>query len=97
MSVKWFFSLETGAELNPEGQACMTPENSKMIWDYIRGAGDKLIGRLPPSNRHPGGRNSYAHVAICVKHKFGGSYKDLPDEIIEEIIEYIDWLVENPS
>tara|TARA_B100000029_G_scaffold52486_1_gene47690 strand:- start:289 stop:516 length:228 start_codon:yes stop_codon:yes gene_type:complete len=75
----------------------MTPENSKMIWSYIQAAGDRLVGRLPPSDRHPKGRNPYAHVAICVKHKFGMSYKELPDEMAQDVIEYIDWLVENPS
>tara|TARA_B100000287_G_scaffold2056_2_gene2060 strand:- start:1285 stop:1512 length:228 start_codon:yes stop_codon:yes gene_type:complete len=75
----------------------MTPENSKMVWDYMQGAGDRLAGKLPRSHRHPGGRNPYAHVAICVKHKFGHSYKDLPDDMVDEILEYVDWLVENPS
>ena len=56
-----------------------------------------MAGKLPRSHRHPGGRNPYAHVAICVKHKFGHSYKDLPDDMVDEILEYVDWLVENPS
>ncbi|HIA25684.1 MAG: hypothetical protein CXX81_03980 [Methanobacteriota archaeon] len=75
----------------------MTPENSKKVWAYIQEAGDKLVGKLPPSHRHPSGRNSYAHVAICVKSKFGQSYKELPDERIGDVMEYIDYLVENPS
>ena len=75
----------------------MTPENSKKVWAYIQEAGDKLVGKLPPSHRHPSGRNPYAHVAICVRSKFGQSYKDLPDEQIDEVMEYIDYLVENPS
>ena len=75
----------------------MTPGNSKKIWAYIQEAGDKLVGKLPPSQRHPSGRNPYAHVAICVKHKFGQSYKDLSDEMMDEVIQYIDYLVENPT
>lgn len=75
----------------------MTPENSKIVWEYMQDAGDRLVGILPPSPRHPNGRNPYAHVAICVRHKFGKSYKELPDKMIGRVIEYIDWLVENPS
>jgi len=75
----------------------MSPENSKIVWDYMQEAGVKLVGKLPHSNLHPRGRNPYAHVAICVKGKFGKSYKDLPDEMVQQVIEYVDWLVENPS
>lgn len=75
----------------------ITPENSKIIWSYILQAGERLTGKLPPSQHHPKGRNPYAHVAICVKSKFGRSYKELPDELVSDVIEYIDWLVENPS
>ena len=75
----------------------MTPENAKMVWDYMQSAGDKLVGKLPPSFRHPKGRNPYAHIAICVKGKFNQSYKDIPDEQIDDVFEYIDYLVENPS
>ncbi len=75
----------------------MNEENAKKIWAYIQEAGDKLLGQLPPSRNHPKGRNSYAHVAICVKSKFGQSYKEIPDERFEEVLEYIDYLVENPN
>jgi hypothetical protein len=75
----------------------MNDENSKKIWVYIQGAGDKLLGKLPPSRYHPKGRNPYAHIAICVKKKFGQSYKEIPDDRIDEVIRYIDYLVENPS
>ena len=63
----------------------------------MQSAGDKLVGKLPPSYRHAKGRNPYAHMAICVKGKFNQSYKDIPDEMIDEVFEYIDYLVENPS
>jgi len=75
----------------------MNDENSKKIWVYMQGAGDKLLGKLPPSRYHPKGRNPYAHIAICVKKKFGQSYKEIPDNRIDEVIRYIDYLVENPS
>ncbi|MBD1157126.1 hypothetical protein IDH10_03040 [Pelagibacterales bacterium SAG-MED20] len=43
------------------------------------------------------GRNPYAHVAICVKEKFGNSYKDIPDEQFDEVLKYIDFLRDNPN
>ena len=75
----------------------MNEENSKKIWSYIQEAGDKLVGKLPPSKNHPSGRNPYAHVAICVKSKFNASYKDIPDEQFDDVIKYIELLKENPS
>ena len=75
----------------------MNVENSKKIWKYIQQAGDKLVGKLPPSKYHPKGRNPYAHVAICVKSKFNASYKDIPDTKFEEVIKYINFLKQNPS
>ena len=75
----------------------MNEENSKRIWNYMQEAGDKLVGKLPPSWQHPKGRNPYAHVAICVKGNFGQSYKEIPDEKMQEVMDYIDFLVENPS
>ena len=75
----------------------MNEENSKKIWSYIQEAGDKLVGKLPPSKNHPRGRNPYAHVAICVKSKFSKSYKEIPNDKYQEVLDYIDFLVENPS
>ena len=75
----------------------MNQANSKIIWTYIQEAGDRLVGKLPPSRHHPKGRNPYAHVAICVKARFGQSYKEIPDERIQEVIDYIDYLVDNPN
>jgi hypothetical protein len=41
--------------------------------------------------------HSYTHVALCVKEKFGNSYKDIPDEKFDEVLKYIEFLKENPS
>ncbi|MDA7830352.1 hypothetical protein N9A57_00035 [Candidatus Pelagibacter sp.] len=60
----------------------------------IQEAGLYLNGQLPD---HPKGRNPYAHVAICVKEKFGNSYKDIPDDKFQEVVDYINFLKENPS
>jgi hypothetical protein len=32
-----------------------------------------------------------------VKEKFGNSYKDIPDEQFQEVVDYINFLKENPS
>ena len=75
----------------------MNEENAKKIWAYIQESGDKLVGKLPSARKPPKLRNPYEHVAICVKSKFGHSYKEIPDERMNEVLEYIDYLVENPS
>ena len=36
-------------------------------------------------------------VAICVKSKFSQSYKDIEDEKFNEVVEYIEFLKNNPS
>ena len=68
----------------------MTPENAKLLLGYMQDAGRDLEGRLPISKHHPRGRNPFAHVATCVKRKFGSSYKDIDDSLLENVIEYID-------
>ena len=75
----------------------MSPENSQKLWKMIQEAGDYLQGQLPDHPNHPKGRNPYAHVAICVKEKFGNSYKDIPDEKFDEVVKYIEFLKDNPN
>ena len=75
----------------------MKKENAEKLWKIIQETGDYLQGRLPNHPNHPNGRNPYAHVAICVKEKFGNSYKDIPDNKYEEILRYIEFLKKNPS
>ena len=75
----------------------MNKENAIKLWKIIQEAGDFLAGQLPDHPNHPKGRNSYAHVALCVKEKFGNTYKDIPDEKFNEILEYIEFLKKNPS
>lgn len=67
----------------------MSPELRKQIWAEMQAVGDRLSGILKPDPRHPAGRNPHAHVAGCVKEKFGGSYRDLPDEKADEIREFL--------
>ena len=75
----------------------MNKENASKLWKIIQEAGDYLEGHLPKHPNHPKGRNPYAHVALCVKEKFSLSYKDIPDEKYEEVINYINFLKENPN
>ena len=75
----------------------MNKENASKLWKSIQKAGDYLQNRLPDHPSHPKGRNSYAHVAICIKSKFNASYKDIEDEKFEEVINYIEYLKNNPS
>ena len=75
----------------------MNKENASKLWKTIQEAGNYLKGQLPDHPNHPKGRNPYAHVALCIKEKFKMSYKDIPDEKFEEVLEHIEYLKKNPS
>ena len=75
----------------------MSPENASKLWKMIQKAGDYLRDQLPDHPNHPKGRNSYAHVAICIKSKFNASYKDIDDDKFDEVVKYIEFLKKNPS
>ena len=75
----------------------MNKENANKLWKIIQQAGDYLQSKLPNHPNHPKGRNAYAHVALCVKNKFGLSYKDIIDDDYQKVVEYIDFLKKNPN
>ena len=75
----------------------MNKENASKLWKIIQEAGDYLRDQLPENPNHPKGRNSYAHVAICIKNKFKLSYKDIPNEKFNEVLDYINYLKKNPN
>jgi hypothetical protein len=75
----------------------MNKENASKLWKMIQEAGDYLLNELPDHPNHPKGRNPYAHVAICVKEKFGNSYKDIPDDKFQVVVDFIKHLKNNPS
>ena len=55
---------------------------------------------LNDMNLGPKGTNRerwFFTVTLCVKEKFGNSYKDIPDEKFQEVVDYINFLKENPS
>ena len=67
----------------------MKQENAKKIWQLILETGDSLKGLLPDHPNHPKGRNPYAHISLEIKTKYGCSYKDIPDDKIYELEEFI--------
>ena len=71
--------------------------NAKKIWQLILATGDSLKGALPDHPNHPKGRNPYAHVSLEIKNKYGCSYKDIPDDKIEELTVFIKFLADNPN
>ena len=75
----------------------MNKKNTNILWKTIQEAGDYLLGQLPDHPNHPKGRNPYAHVALCVREKFNASYKDIPDEKYNDVLEYIKYLKKNPN
>ena len=75
----------------------MKKENASKLWKIIQEAGDYLQNKLPDHPNHPRGRNAYAHVALCVKNKFGLSYKDISDEDYQKVVDYIVFLKINPN
>ena len=75
----------------------LNKENASKLWKLIQATGDDLVGKLPDHPNHPKGRNPYAHVAICVKSKFERSYKDIDDNKFNEVVNYIEFLKNNPN
>ena len=70
---------------------------AKKLWGEMIKAGDYLKNKLPEHQSHPKGRNPYAHVALEIKNKFKMSYRDLPNEQYEKVINYINFLKKNPN
>ena len=75
----------------------MNKDNASKLWKMIQEAGDYLQNKLPESSRHPKGRNPYAHVALCVKVKFGLSYKDIGNNNFKKVEEYLVFLKNNSN
>ena len=75
----------------------MNKENANKLWKIIQNAGDHLQGQLPDHPNHPKGRNPYAHVALEIKNYFGMTYKKIPDEKFNEVINYLEEIKSNPE
>ena len=75
----------------------MNVNNAKIIWKEIQKTGDFLKGKLPDHPNHPKGRNPYAHVALEIKNHFGMTYKNIPDEKFNDVINYLEEIKSNPE
>ena len=75
----------------------MNEDNRRKLWTLIQETGLYLQGQLPDHKNHPKGRNPYAHIALCVKEEFNSSYKDIPDDKMNEVLKFIKFLRQNPS
>ena len=75
----------------------LNKENASKIWRLIQQTGDELLGKLPAHPSHPKGRNPYAHVDLEVKNHFQMTYKDIPDEKFNEVVNYLEFLKQNQS
>ena len=75
----------------------MKKKNASKIWKLIQETGDFLKGKLPEHPHHPKGRNPYAHVALEVKNHVGMTYKNIPDEKFNEVINYLEEIKSNPE
>ena len=70
----------------------MNETNRKYLWQAILETGDQLKGKLPSHPIHPNGRNPYAHVSVCIKDHFKCSYKDIPDDLFDDVMVFLDRL-----
>ena len=75
----------------------MNKGNASKIWKLIQETGDFLKRKIPDHPNHPNGRNPYAHVALEVKNNFGMTYKNIPDEKFNEVINYLEEIKFNPE
>jgi hypothetical protein len=74
----------------------MSPDKQQLVRERIQLAGKALEGKLPPSSRHPKGRNPYAHIAKVIISTLGSSYKELPDGDYEAVLLVIQHCEQNP-
>ena len=74
----------------------MSPDKQQLIRERIQLAGKALEGKLPPSPRHPKGRNPYAHIAKVIISTLGASYKELADRDYDAVLLVIEYCEQNP-
>ncbi|MEE2694809.1 MAG: hypothetical protein VX976_00470 [Pseudomonadota bacterium] len=67
----------------------MDEESRKKIWALIQNQGDYLKEKLKPHPNHPKGRNPYAHICGLIADKYNCSYKNIPNEKIGDLVEFI--------
>jgi hypothetical protein len=73
----------------------MSPDRQKEVVIAVRAANERLKGRLSPHPAHPQGRNHHAHIWKVIKDHVG-DWKELDDSDVPQLLELVEWLVENP-
>ena len=66
----------------------MNKANSSMLWKVIQKAGDDLNGQLRIIQTTQK-VETLMLMLLCVKEKFNASYKDIPDEKFDEVVNFI--------
>ena len=74
----------------------MNVGNKRIVRDAIDEAAQYLKGKLPPSKRHPAGRNPHAHIAQVLKSLLGRSYTECKDDDITSLLALIKEIRDNP-
>jgi hypothetical protein len=74
----------------------MNEENKKIILERIKEAAKNLEGKLPASDKHPQGRNPYAHIPKVIIHLCGVSYTQLADHDLSGVLKIIEYCEKNP-
>ena len=75
----------------------MTKDMIKRLHGLITEAGAYLQPLLPPHPAHPRGRIAIAHIYGCIQSVFGVPMRDCRDERADDIIEVVQFIVDNPT
>lgn len=74
----------------------MNELNKQKVRKAIDEGASTLQEKLPPSHRHPKGRNAHAHIAQVIRSMIGVSYTIAKDEDTEDILAIVQYIVDNP-
>jgi hypothetical protein len=72
----------------------MNKQNKEIVKACIDEVAKTL--QLPPSVKHPKGRNPHAHIARVIKDTCGSSYTELSDESLPIVLEIIQYCRNHP-
>ena len=75
----------------------MNKENASKLWKMIQEAGDYLLGQLPAIQIILKEETPTLMLLYVSKRNLSNSYKDIPDDKFQEVVDYINFLKENPS
>lgn len=73
----------------------MTEQNVKRLHAYIVEKGTAIHTKLPSHQAHPHGRIGIAHLYSVIKSVMGVPMKECRDVRVNDIIEIVDYCVEN--